>query len=211
VRRVIAASLVAIALVAAPAAGPAEGGRGVSQSNEAPPATSLERPFASGGRVQMNLSAGEYLITGTLSNRVHLDWSVRDANQLWRVKTRVEVRGTDATIETDGPSNSSFRVEIRVPVKTDLDVDLTAGKITVEGVNGNKAIDSYAGEVNVDIGRADDYRSIDASVWAGEIEAPAFRANKGGLFRSLGWNGGGPYRLRASLWAGKLRLYAGNR
>jgi len=198
VRAVIATSLVAAALVAVAA----------SQSREVPPPTSFEQPFPSGGRVRLNLSAGDYVITGALSNRVRLDWSVRDPNQLWRVKTRVAVNGTDATIETDGPSNSSFHVEIRLPVKTDLDVRLTAGKITVENINGNKVVDSYAGEVNLDIGRADDYRSVDASVWAGEIEAPAFRANKGGLFRSLDWTGKGPYRLRASLWAGKLRLYS---
>ena len=113
-----------------------------------------------------------------------------------------------SSIATDGPSNSRFRVEIRVPLKTDLEVNLTAGAITIEGVNGNKSVDSYAGEVNVDVGRADDYRSVDASVWAGEIQAPAFRADKGGLFRSLDWTGSGPYRLRASLWAGKLRLYS---
>src|SRR5262245_58583873 len=184
-RAVAAASLVATALVAVPA----------SQSSEDPPATSLERPLASGGRARMNLSAGEYLIIGTLSNRVRRDWSRRDASQLWRAKTRAEVSGANAVIETDGPSNNSFRVEIRVPVKTDLDVRLTAGKITVEGVNGNKYVDSYAGEVNLDIGRADDYRSVAASVWAGEIQAPAFRADKGGLFRSLDWNGRGPYEL----------------
>src|SRR5262245_13235539 len=184
-RALIAASLVAIGLVAVPA----------SQSREPAAPTSLERPFPSGGRVRMNLSAGEYLILGTLSNHVRLDWSLRDSSQLWRVKARAVVNGNEATVETDGPSNNGFRVEIRVPVKTDLDVRLTAGKITLEGVNGNKYVDSYAGEVNVDVGRADDYRSVAASVWAGEIQAPAFRADKGGLFRSLDWNGRGPYEL----------------
>jgi len=196
-RVVFAALLVATAFVALPA----------SQSR-VPAATSLERPFASGGRVRMDLSAGEYVITGTLDNRVRLDWSVRDDKQLWRVKTHAVVYGAEATIQTAGPSNSGFRVEIGVPAKTDLDVRLTAGIITLAGVHGNKYVDSYAGELNVDIGRADDYRTVDASVWAGEIQAPAFRSEKGGLFRSLDWSGHGPYRLRASLGAGKVRLYS---
>ena len=38
------------------------------------PATSVERPFAAGGRVTMDLSAGEYEITGSPDNRVRLDW-----------------------------------------------------------------------------------------------------------------------------------------
>jgi hypothetical protein len=200
-RAVFVASVVATALVALPATQTREPGRTTD---------SLERAFASGGSVRMDLSAGDYLITGTPDNRVRLDWQVRDPEQLWRVKARADVHGTDATVATDGPSNNGFHVEIRVPAKTDLDVRLTAGSVTIEGVNGNKSVDSYAGELNVDVGRADDYKRVDASVWAGEILAPAFRAEKGGLFRSFDWRGSGPYRLRASLWAGKVHLYSKN-
>src|SRR5258706_6208368 len=193
-RAVFVASVVATALVALPATQTREPGRTTD---------SLERAFASGGSVRMDLSAGDYLITGTPDNRVRLDWQVRDPEQLWRVKARADVHGTDATVATDGPSNNGFHVEIRVPAKTHLDVRLTAGSVTIEGLNSSKSVDSYAGELNVDVGRADDYKRVDASVWAGEILAPAFRAEKGGLFRSFDWRGSWPYRLRASLWAGK--------
>jgi hypothetical protein len=169
---------------------------------------SVERPFASGGRVRMDLSAGEYVVQGAQESRVHLEWRVRDPDQLWRVKTRADVRGAQARIETDGPNNGGLRVVIRVPVRTDLDIRLTAGDLSIEGIDGNKDVDLYAGEVDVDVRRAADYRRVDASVWAGEIDAPAFSASKGGLFRSVDWNGTGPYYLRVSLWAGEVRLYA---
>lgn len=169
---------------------------------------SLERAFGSGGRVRMDLSAGEYVIQGAPENRVHVEWRVRNPDQLWRVKTRADVRGSQARIETDGPNNGGLRAVIRVPVRTDLDIRLTAGDLSIEGIEGNKEVELYAGEVDVDVRRAADYRRVDASVWAGEIDAPAFSASKGGLFRSVDWNGTGPYYLRVSLWAGEVRLYA---
>jgi hypothetical protein len=175
------------------------------------PSNSLERPFASGGRVRMDLSAGEYRIAGTNDNRVAIEWSVRNPERLWRAKARAEVHGSDAIVETDGPDNGGLRATIHVPARSDLDIRLSAGEIRVEGIEGNKALDLYAGEVDMDVGRAADYRSVSASVWAGEISAPPFNASKGGLFRSLEWTGSGPYRLRVKLWAGEVRLYSSRR
>jgi hypothetical protein len=45
-------------------------------------------------------------------------------------------------------------------------------------------------------------------VWAGDLKAPPFQVNKGGLFRSFDWRGKGPYRLHAKLKAGDLRLFS---
>jgi hypothetical protein len=168
---------------------------------------SLERPFSSGGRVRMDLSAGEYLVTGTADNSVRVEWNVRDPDDLWRVKARAEVRGGDATIETDGPDHNGLHAVVRVPARTDLDIKLSAGELRIEGVEGHKEVDLYAGEVDIDVRRAADYRSVAASVWAGEIDAPPFSSSTGGLFRSLDWTGTGPYRLRVKLWAGEVRLY----
>ena len=156
----------------------------------------------------MDLAAGEYEITGTSTNHVRLEWSVRNPDRLWRVKARADVRGSLATVETDGPNNGGLRAAIKVPLKTDLDIRLPAGEIRIEGVEGNKEIDLYAGEVDLDVGQASDYRTVEASVWAGEIDAQPFKASKEGLFRSFDWSGSGQYRLRVKLWAGEIRLYS---
>ena len=169
---------------------------------------SLERSFNNGGRVRMDLAAGEYMITGSSANQVRVEWSVRDADRLWRAKARADVRGSLATIETDGPSNGGLRADIRVPLKSDLDIRLSAGELTVEGVEGNKEIDLYAGEIDLDVGPPTDYRTVEASVWAGEISARPFGISKEGLFRSVDWRGSGAYRIRVKLWAGEIRLYS---
>src|SRR5437870_2557369 len=92
----LAAALVASALIAGPAleAGP--------DSRTA----SLERDFVANGRISMDLSAGEYRLTGSSENKIKMSWDVRDAWRLSEVKARAEVQGTTARIVTDGPSNN---------------------------------------------------------------------------------------------------------
>jgi len=196
-RNVIAAALLGTAFVAAPAL----------LATQERATDSLERAFASNGRIKMDLSAGDYRISGSSDHKIRLDWSVRDTDQLSKVTARADVKGTDATITTDGPSNH-FKVNIQVPTRTDLYVRLTAGDLRIEGIKGNKDVEMHAGDVRIDVGRAEDYRNVDASVWAGDITAPPFRVNKGGLFRSFDWRGKGPYRLHAKLKAGDLHLFS---
>jgi len=194
-RNVIAAALLGTALVAAPAL--------VATQERA--TDSIERAFASNGRIKMDLSAGEYRISGSSDNRIRLDWSVRDTDQLSKVKASAEVKGADATITTDGPSNH-FKVNIQVPTRTDLYVRLTAGELTVQRIEGNKDIEVHAGDVRIDVGRAEDYQSVDAGIWVGDLSATPFQVSKEGLFRSFDWKGHGRYRLHAHLKAGDLRL-----
>ena len=198
-RVALAAAILGTALVAAPLSQTAEDTR---------PSSSLERAFSHNGRIRMDLSAGDYRISGSPDNRIRLEWSVRDADQLPKVHARADVRDRDASITTDGPSNKGFKVTIQVPRHADLYVRLTAGDLRIEGIEGNKDVELHAGDVRIDVGRAEDYKSVDASVWAGEIQAAPFQVNKGGLFRSFDWRGKGTYRLHAHLKAGDLRLFS---
>jgi len=194
-RIIVASALLGTALVASLS----------SQTPESRPSDVLERPFAANGRISMDLSAGEYRISGSPDNRIRLQWSVRDARELSRVTARAQVNGSHAAITTDGPSNH-FKVAIQVPSRADLYIRLTAGELVVKDIEGNKDIESHAGELDIDVGRADDYNRVDASVWAGELHAAPYRITKEGLFRSFDWFGKGPYRLHAKLKAGEIRL-----
>ena len=180
-----------------------------SQTASSRPSDSLERPFVQNGKVRMDLRAGDYMISGSPDNRIQVAWSARDAATLPRVHARADVHGNDATIAADGPTNNSgLRFTIQVPNQTDLYVRLTAGDITIEDVHGNKDVELHAGDLRIDVGRAEDYHHVDASLWAGDIHAAPFNVYKGGLFRSFDWTGKGPYRLHAKLKAGDLRLYS---
>jgi hypothetical protein len=198
-RIALATAILGTALMAAPLAG-------TDQEERAK--ESLERAFSQNGRIRMDLSAGDYHISGSPDNRIRLEWSVRDPAQLPRVKARADVRDLEATITTDAPSNKGLKVAIQVPKQADLYVRLTAGDLRIDGIQGNKDVELHAGDVRIDVGRAEDYRNVDASVWAGDITAPPFQVNKGGLFRSFDWRGKGPYRLHAKLKAGDLHLFS---
>jgi hypothetical protein len=84
---------------------------------------------------------------------------------------------------------------------------MSAGDLTIEDIRGNKDVELRAGDLRIDVGRANDYKNVDASLWAGDLKASPFRVTKGGLFRSFDWSGPGAYRLHARLLAGDLYLY----
>jgi hypothetical protein len=170
---------------------------------------SLERLFSANGRVKMDLVAGDYHIIGSPDNRVRIDWSVRDSESLARVRAHADLRDKEElSITTDGPSNRNLKFTIRLPSQSDLYVRLTAGDLRIEDIRGNKDVELRAGDMRIDVGRADEYNRVDASLWAGDIHASAFHIFKEGLFRSFDWTGRGPYRLHAHLMAGDLYLYS---
>jgi hypothetical protein len=177
---------------------------GFQVSHQGQSSDSLERPFAGGGRITMDLSAGEYRIEGGRDDRIRINWSARDARRLRDSVVRTEIQGSDARVTTDGPKH--FRAMIEVPARSHLYVRLTAGELALRGVEGDKDVELHAGELDLDVGRAEDYGRVDAGVWAGELQATPYQISKEGLFRSFEWRGQGKYRLHAHLKAGELRL-----
>ena len=155
----------------------------------------------------MDLSAGEYEIVGAPGDRIRLDWDVEDSRRLDDVDNWIAVRGTEARVTTDGPQNN-FEVRIQVPSRSNLHIRLTAGELSIKGIEGDKDVELHAGELDIDVVRADDYRHVDAAIWAGELHAAPFQVTKEGLFRSFDWRGKGQYRLHAHLKAGELRLHS---
>jgi hypothetical protein len=165
----------------------------------------VERAFAPGGTVRLDLGAGEYRITGTAEEKVRVRWSTQKPEDARRVRVSADVAGKTATVRTSGPNNG-FRVEIEIPERSHVDLDLSAGEITMRRVEGSKNISMWAGEASIEIGDPARYRRVDASVRFGEIGARPFNVNKGGIFRSFHWNGNGEYTLRARIFAGELQL-----
>ena len=197
--RIPPVAIAAVVTLAVPFALPAE------QTGRA--ADALERSFAPGGHVRMDLSAGDYHVVGSDEDRIRIEWSVRDPGRLSEVHVSADADGSKATIRSEGPS-SHFSVTIRVPARSDLDVRLTAGDLEVEGIEGNKEIRSRAGDIDIDLVCPEDYARVQASSWAGDLRAEPLGISKGGLFRSFDWEGKGRYELSVRLLAGDIRLYA---
>jgi hypothetical protein len=165
----------------------------------------VERPFAAGGTVRLDLAAGEYRIVGTSAEKVLVRWRTRESDDGRKVRIELQANGKESQIRTHGPKNG-FEVRIEVPERSDIDLDLSAGDLSVRGIKGNKRVDVWAGDVSIEMGEREAYRRVDAAVKFGEIDARPFDVNKGGLFRSFTWEGAGGYSLRARLFAGDLKL-----
>ena len=166
---------------------------------------SVERAFAKGGMIRMNLAAGDYRIAGRADDRIRVSWRTDNADDAARVKTEIDVSTTRATLRTSGVKNG-LHFTIDVPTRSDIDIDLTAGDLEVRGIEGSKHVESWAGDVMIDIGQPEQYRTVEASVRAGDLSAAPFKVSKGGLLRSFKWTGTGPYSLRVKLFAGDLTL-----
>ena len=190
VRRAACVALILTGLAAPTAAGQSTG--------------KLERPFAPGRHLWMDLSSGAYIVQAGGDDKVIVRWDTKnpDSNN---IKVSLDVRGNDAAIVTTGDSGH-FRIVVEVPARTDVTSRLSAGDFRIEGVSGNKDLSSWAGNVVVEVRRPEEYKSVSASVTAGDLNASAFDVKKGGLFRSFSWKGPGTYTLEIRLTAGDVRL-----
>jgi hypothetical protein len=106
---------------------------------------------------------------------------------------------------TSPMKNQNLKIRIEVPKKTNLRFHMGAGEVKVEDIAGDKDIDLYAGQIT--ISSAGTYKSVEASVDIGDVNASAFGVDKGGFFRSFKKTmADGEYRLRAHVMTGQIDL-----
>lgn len=170
------------------------------------PAPQVEKNCPARATVTMDFSAGEYVVKGSPDNKLRLWWTTRDAADASKVYAKSDVSGNDARVWVSGPSNG-FHVTIEVPSQANATVSMSAGKLTLGSLDGNIDVSAWAGEMNVGMANPANYYSAYASVTAGEIDASAFSARKGGVFRSFSWDGKGQHSVRVRLTAGKIVLF----
>jgi hypothetical protein len=165
-------------------------------------ANATEKPFVSGGRINMQLDGGSYEVRPGPDNHIRVTLSGNTG------KARVELNtsGTRADVKVMDTPGNNFNVTIEVPKAADLVVRLSGGNLVMTSITGNKDVESYAGNVDIAVGDPNDYSSVDASVKAGDIKAGVFGGSKSGLFQRFTWSGRGKYTLRAQLGAGNLEL-----
>ena len=160
--------------------------------------------FPSSGSLKMEICSSGVKIVGGEKNRIRVAYeSTKDTS---KVSIRMRTSGSEGTVEVDHCPHDNFQITIEVPRATDLNVRMVAGQLDVEGVSGSKDLELDAGELDVETGRPEDYAHVDASVTTGEVDAPAFKVNKGGLFRSFERQGPGRLRLHAHVGAGQVTL-----
>ena len=165
-------------------------------------ANATEKPFASGGKIDMQLDGGSYEIRPAAGNHIRVTLSGNVGN----AKVELTTSGTHGDVKVKDTPHNNFQATIEVPKAADLVVRLTGGNLVMAEVTGNKDVESYGGNVQIAVGDPNEYSSVEAAVKAGDIDAGAFGGSKSGLFQQFKWWGRGKYTLRAHLGAGNLEL-----
>jgi hypothetical protein len=162
----------------------------------------VEAKFVPGGRIHMSLCPSGIEVVGTDNSAVRISYHPeRDS-----VHVRLQISGNRADVRLTGCPHNNFQARIEIPKSSDLYVRMFAGQLDVRDVSGNKDIELSFGQLNVDVGKTEQYACVDASVNSGEINASAFDIEKGGLFRSFSQSGPGKYRVHAHVGAGEVDL-----
>lgn len=170
-------------------------------------AGSFKVSFRQGSELHLDLRAGSIEISGSNEPAVQVDCELKDSDQAKNVIISFDDKGTYGRLRIQGGPSGDVRLRIRVPKESNLVVRGTAGNLDLAGVRGSKDVSLRAGDLTIDVGNPADYAVAEASVTAGDVNASAFGVNKGGLFRKFRReNPNGKYNLRASLWAGDIKL-----
>lgn len=166
-------------------------------------AQEAERPFVSGGKIDLQLESGGYDLKPSADNRIHVTCS----GPRWeQARITININGSHADLRISNTPNNNFHATIEIPLVSDITVRMTAGELNIGAIAGNKDLSLRAGNLEVRINDPADYARVEASVNAGDLNAPAFGGSTGGLFRSFKWTGKGKYILRAHLMAGEVNL-----
>jgi hypothetical protein len=173
-----------------------------SSQPDQPPVLKVDKPFAGAGSIEMQLDSGDYVISTSADEHIRVSF----AGNTGTAAAELGTNGAHANLAVKDTPHNNFRATVEVPAKADLTVHLTAGNLEVAAITGNKDIDSKAGNVEISIPNSNDYRTVDAAVKVGNLDAGPFGDSGSGLSPQLKWSGPGKYTLRASLGAGNLEL-----
>jgi hypothetical protein len=150
-------------------------------------------------------------IVGTDQDAIHVSCTAESDKTARDVILHFSPTSDGGKLSIRGPhsehGNNNLEVTIEVPRRTNLGVRMFAGEVKVEEVKGDKDIEIGAGQVTISPIHDGDYRSVNASVSIGEVQARAFGVDKGGFFRSFSrTNSSGDYRLQAHVTTGEIDL-----
>ena len=173
---------------------------------EAPCGQTLDAPLRPRAVLRVHSLPAGLEIVGTDQAAIHVSCASGDAEP---IRMRFQGNQDDETLTIGGDllKGNNVRVRIEVPRKTSLWVEMAAGEVKVEEIEGDKDINLYAGQITISSTRPWDYRSVDASVSIGDVKAPVYGAERSGFFPGFTKKiHDGEYSLHAHVIAGEIDL-----
>jgi hypothetical protein len=164
------------------------------------PTVMAEKPFASGGKIHLELDGGSYAVRPAAGEHIRVTFS----GNAGKARAELTTNGAEAHVGVKDTPANNFQATIEVPTAADLVVRLSAGNLQIAAIPGNKDVESTAGNVDIAVGDPNEYSTVDGSVKAGDIQADVFGGSRSGLLQRFTWSGRGKHTLKASLGAGNL-------
>jgi len=180
---------------------------GALHAQHYPYENAVQQKFASGGTIRLHLEAGGYTISPTDAGDIVVTYHANSSAQLDKVKVEIKPGIATADVYVSRTPNNKFSATIEVPRQSNLWVRLSAGQLDLENIDGDKDVEMWAGELDIEVPHPEVYGHRDASVLAGSLDAAVFNVSKGGLFRSFSDQGPGKYRLHAHVTTGGIDLH----
>jgi len=165
----------------------------------------LQLQLLPGQVLKLVLSSGDYRIEPGVSDKVVVISKSQPQQQ--KPHFGIDTNSKEASVRVEAPKN--YAAVIQVPRNSSLKVRLNGGRLSVTGIEGDKDIESSAGDVTIDVGPPENYGRVDASVDLGHIDAPPFQVAQDGVEQSFSRRGPGNYHLHAHVGTGEIRMYSG--
>lgn len=165
--------------------------------------------FPEGGKVELRVRCGDVHIVPSSDTRISLSYTMHSnhAGFLRKVEPTFHIAGQNAHLTLKAPRGGNVEVELKVPVRTDLFVRLSAGDVKVGPIQGNHNVETFAGDIAFRLLQNELYGPVDASTRAGDVSAP-FGRTKGWVGNSLRYEGPGKFHLHAHTFAGDVNFEA---
>ena len=124
------------------------------------------------------------------------------------VQLRWRAHGASLRVEIHAPMSLSVDTELEVPSPLSLEVHMTGGDLSVEGVEGDKDLQLFAGDLKVDVGSLESLREAEVSTRVGDTDVPSAGTEHGWLGHTWRYQGPGLYHLYAHTTLGDVNLVA---
>jgi hypothetical protein len=124
------------------------------------------------------------------------------------VLLRSRTHGSSLQVKIRAPMSLSVDTELEVRSPISLEVHMTGGDLTVEGVEGDKNLELFAGDLKVDVGSLQSLREAEVSTRVGDTDVPPAGTERGWPGHTWKYEGKGSYRLYAHTTFGDVNLVA---
>ena len=163
--------------------------------------------FIAGGRIELHLCCGDLKVSPGDDNHISLRYKMQSehADFIPRVTTKFDVTASSALLRVSGPYNGSIDVELKVPARSNIYLRVFAGDIVVGPIEGDKNVETHAGDIVINLPEHFDVGAVDASTHAGDVSAPWGKPH-GWIGNSLKYAGDGKYSIHAHTFAGDIDL-----